>query len=118
MSFASTDVIVIPIKRASRDYVHQEDLMKAARKVGDAKKHECTFLHPPKDFFSSLCSKTRVFGLIRSSPTVFARVYLILASVVPKDLFKSPERLFPKTMRKFERITQHPAQSCRYGKRN
>jgi len=26
--------------RDERDYVHQEDLMKAARKVGDAKKHE------------------------------------------------------------------------------
>ena len=42
--------------------------MKAARKVGDAKKHECTFVHLPHNRVSDpLHSKTRVFGLIRGN---------------------------------------------------
>ena len=40
--------------------------MKAARKVGDAKKHECTFHHCSQETSSDLLdSETRVLGLIR-----------------------------------------------------
>ena len=45
--------------------------MKAARKVGDAKKHECTLHHlSQKTSSDPLRSKTRVLGLIRSNPLV------------------------------------------------
>ena len=45
--------------------------MKAARKVGDAKKHECRSAHHSQNSSSDpLHSKTRVHGLIRSSPSV------------------------------------------------
>lgn len=35
--------------REDRDYVTQEDLNKAARKVGEAKKHESKHKHPAHD---------------------------------------------------------------------
>ena len=51
--------IAVLIIHARRDYVNQEDLMKAVRKVGDAKKHECMSLdHFPKSSSDPLHSKT------------------------------------------------------------
>ena len=77
-----------------RDYVHQEDLMKAARKVGDAKKHECTFLPSPppqRKFYDPIRSKTRVHGLIRSSPSVYTPF-----SHPGPPVFRCTESSYPK----------------------
>ena len=70
--------------------------MKAARKVGDAKKHECTSANQSLKLSSDpLHSKTRVHGLIRSNPPVMPfvcshsqhRVHT-LSSDVPDESFK------------------------------
>jgi len=85
--------------------------MKAARKVGDAKKHECTFHHlSQKTSSDPLHSKTRVLGLIRSNPLVVFCVYshpqhrlrtpVPCLPLYPKVYSKIPYESFSKPRRK------------------
>ena len=75
--------------------------MKAARKVGDAKKHECTFARRSSKSPSDLPhSKARVHGLIETSPFVMLCVcshsqnrFHVLSTAVPENLFKKFVRI-------------------------
>lgn len=107
--------------------------MKASRKVGDAKKHECTFAHRPQNSSSDTpCSKTRVLGLIRSSPSITLCVVshsqhcflhpIVLPSAVSKDLFKVSPRIVYKGHEEKSSDEQPstgswPVQRCRYGEK-
>lgn len=74
--------------------------MKAARKVGDAKKHECTFTCRPHEPSSDpLYSKTRVHGLIRSNPPVM----LCVRSHSQHD-FRPPVLCFRFTQRSIQKV--------------
>ena len=99
------------ILHARRDYVNQEDLMKAARKVGDAKKHECALSHhSPKISSHPLHSETRVHGLIRSNTFVMLcvcshpqhcfRIPVLRLLPHPKIYSKCPYVSFPRVRRK------------------
>ena len=92
--------------------------MKAARKVGDAKKHECAFHHrSQKACFDPLHSKTRVLGLIRSNPfvvlCVFSHPQHRLRTMVPciplcpRIYSIIPYELFPKARR--EGVRERPS---------
>lgn len=68
--------------------------MKAARKVGDAKKHECMFPHhPPKASSDPPRSKTRIHGLIRNSLSVIPCVFASSSSVL-----RCTERFIQKSL--------------------
>jgi len=65
--------------------------MKATRKVGDAKKHECTFASRSRKSSSEPPhSKTRVHGLIRSNPPV-----MFCVRSRPQHDFRTPVVCFP-----------------------
>jgi len=79
--------------------------MKAARKVGDAKKHECTFTQrSPELPFNFLRSKTRILGLIRSDQSImlcvcsqsqhYLRTLVPHLPLCPKIYSKSPYEFF------------------------
>ena len=82
--------------------------MKAARKVGDAKKHECTFHHRSQETSSDLLhSKTRVLSLIRvihlqhsHSQHHRLRTVVPCLPLYPKVYSKSTYESFPKARRK------------------
>ena len=60
--------------------------MKAARKVGDAKKHECAFPQYSTQISSNpLRSEARVLGLIGSSPPV-----ILYACSLSQQRFRTP----------------------------
>ena len=101
----------------TRDYVNQEDLMKAARKVGDAKKHECTFTHCSRNSPSDPPhSKTRVLGLIMSNASVILCVcrhsqYSFRTPVptaIPENLFKKVHMNCSPKASTSDRVSREP----------